>query len=117
MEERSEVFYRVNYERGIVACVLTGCKYIALHRIEKYAPHVYAWEIPGLEIDDTYVGVAKCAPDDEFDLEYGKQLALVRAKAKRCKAINEAVDKAYSILSHEAKELAHRGIHKIPKNF
>ena len=34
-----------------------------------------------------YIGVAKCNDDDEFDLEFGKKLALAKAKEKRIKAV------------------------------
>ena len=30
----------------------------------------------------TFVGIAKCHPDDKFDVEFGKKLALIRAKCK-----------------------------------
>ena len=36
---------------------------------------------------DEYRGVAKCHPDDVFDVEYGKKLALARAKTKHTHAM------------------------------
>jgi len=38
-------------------------------------------------INDRFVGKAKCHPNDEFDIEYGKALALLRAKEKHQKAL------------------------------
>lgn len=34
-----------------------------------------------------YIGKAKCHPDDEFDVELGKRLALLRAKRKYLRAM------------------------------
>ena len=46
----------------------------------------------------TVRGVAKCNPNDEFDLEYGKALAAARCQekiaAKRCKRAYSKVDEA-----------------------
>ena len=43
-------------------------------------------------IDSMYKGVAKCHPDDTFDVEYGKRLALLRAKEKYLRAISTKLD-------------------------
>ena len=38
-------------------------------------------------INERYVGIAKCHDSDTFDEEFGKKLALARAKAKKADAI------------------------------
>lgn len=39
-------------------------------------------------VDNRYVGIAKCREGDIFDEEFGKKLALARAKAKKANAIH-----------------------------
>lgn len=39
-------------------------------------------------IDNQFVGVAKCHENDIFDEEFGKKLALARAKAKKADALH-----------------------------
>lgn len=55
-------------------------------------------------IKSEYVGKAKCHPDDEFDVEFGKRLALLRAKQKYLKAMES---KMYEI-NEWIQELAER---------
>ena len=81
--------YLVYENKGIVVCKLWDCKDLAIKCIKKYG---------GLEcktdkyaIENIFTGIAKCSPEDEFDLEYGKRLALDRAKAKRSKAIKDGI--------------------------
>ena len=44
------------------------------------------------DISRVYVGKAKCHPDDTFDEEFGKKLALLRAKNKYLKAMYYRLD-------------------------
>lgn len=63
----------------------------------------------------TVRGVAKCNPNDEFDLEYGKALAAARCSekiaAKRCKRAYSKVDEARAqvnaALSHLQKMMTY----------
>ena len=117
MKDESQVIFKVNKERGICICILTGCAEIARKRICKYAPHVdFDWWDKRLDITikDKYVGVAKCAPEDTFDKEYGKKLALMRAKAKRCKDVNSVICQAIDIVKREVSDLVKYGIHEVP---
>ena len=45
------------------------------------------WNIPDLNRE--YVGIARCSENDEFDEEFGKKLALARAKIKKADAIQK----------------------------
>lgn len=45
------------------------------------------------QINDCYFGKAKCHPDDVFDVEFGKRLALLRAKKKHLAAVEGTLDK------------------------
>lgn len=43
------------------------------------------------KINSSYSGRAKCHPDDEFNEEFGKRLALLRAKAKYLRAMEDKI--------------------------
>ena len=58
-----EIYFRT-YNQRVVKCILIEC-------------------VDG--IDDEFVGVAKCDPQDEFDFKVGRKLALERALDKRLK--------------------------------
>lgn len=56
----------------------------------------------------TVRGVAKCAPNDEFDLEYGKRLAAARCAVKiATKRMNRAVCKVDMALEAANVAIAH----------
>ena len=98
-----EVEFRVFPEKGIVVCRLLDCAEIAKNRIEKYTHISFRhWSINYL-ISDVFVGIAKCAPEDTFDEEVGKKIALTKAKAKRCKAVNYMIKK---FIEDEKRDLA-----------
>lgn len=87
------VEYLVFESQGVVVCKLHRCKHIVVDRLNKYARGNLCLfgDVDNYTINDTFTGVARCAPEDTFDIETGKKLALIRAKAKRAKAINNAV--------------------------
>lgn len=74
--------YFVNKEKGVVVCKLENCaSSLACDVCHKgWEPH------PLLELEDTFIGKAKCAPDDTFDPEIGKKIAYRRAMIKLYKA-------------------------------
>jgi len=43
-------------------------------------------------IKGKYIGKAKCHPEDEFDIDYGKKLALLRAKEKYLNAMSKQLE-------------------------
>lgn len=56
----------------------------------------------------TVRGVAKCAPNDEFDLEYGKRLAAARCVAKIAnKRMNRAEDKVNEAVEAVSTAIGH----------
>ena len=68
-------------------------------------------------INERYVGVAKCHEHDAFDEEFGKKLALARAKAKKAYAVNasffefvEQLDKLNYLVGKKSDELYRRWI-------
>lgn len=84
-------FY-VDEEKKIVVCKLEINQYVALKRIRKYSKHICVLRPEYYRIPGVFYGKAKCAPEDTFDIEVGKKIALDRAKAKRRTAINKAID-------------------------
>lgn len=68
-------------------------------------------------INERYVGVAKCHEHDTFDEEFGKKLALARAKAKKADAIHakffkfiEQLDELNYLAGKKSDELYRRWI-------
>lgn len=56
------------------------------------------------KIQNDYYGIAKCHPDDEFDIDFGKRLALIRAKQKYLNAIEGVLERS----NHWVSQLAYR---------
>ena len=71
--------YIVNKEKRTVVCVLSDCSRDALKAIDKSFKEIFVYD---LYINDKYVGVAKCSPEDEWDEKIGKRLAFSRAYAE-----------------------------------
>ena len=117
-----DVEFLVFEDKGVVVCKLYNCKYIALKRINKYTGGKLVIKMGGMDycstesyfIDDVFVGVARCASEDKFDLEYGKKLALTRAKTKRGKAVNKAIESYVENIQSRLARLTKEGIHKVP---
>ena len=107
----SDVTFKIDEKNRVVVCMITGCRYIAMDRIAKYTRYC---PYHGYQISNTFMGIARCNPEDEFDIEYGKKLALTRAKAKRGTAINNAIIKYVSDTKRELSSLIKYGLHKIP---
>lgn len=59
--------------------LLRDLDYECIMRIRKCYPDIKCWG------SVTAKGVAKCAPEDEFDFEVGSRLAFKKAKNKLCK--------------------------------
>ena len=103
--------YYVNEEKKVVVCVLIVTDEI-LNKLHKYG---LAEEYFPYESDvRKYTGVARCAPEDEFDVEYGKRLAEYRASYKRWKDVNrELLDYATEV-NAKIKNLEDYGLLRMP---
>ena len=53
-------------------------------------------------INKRFVGIAKCSPNDTFNVEFGKKLALQRAKVKKAKAVEKKYFKIVNAIEHLA---------------
>lgn len=115
-EQSSDIEFKVFKDKGVVVCKLYDCETIAIRRINKYT-RISCYSYNRFDndlINDVYVGVARCAPEDTFDEEYGKKLALARAKAKRGKAVNNALYAFINDVKKDLERLEKYGIHQIP---
>ena len=57
------------------------------------------------KIQNDYYGIAKCHPDDEFDIDFGKRLALLRAKQKYLDAVERVLDKSNKWIEQVANRI------------
>ncbi len=104
-----DVEYMIYPEERRVVCRLLDCSRTAFKRILKYTNADYV--IGPYRVDDTFVGIAKCAPEDEFDAEFGMKLALARAKRKRGKAVNHKVQQYIDDVQYSLDKLRAYAIH------
>lgn len=109
----NDMMFKVDKKHGVVVCTLYNCKDIPLKRIDKYLTNMSIRDASKYCIKDKYTGVAKCAPDDKFDEEHGKKLALRRAKNKRCRAINAAVVACYVDAHNKFANMLKFGTHRL----
>lgn len=110
----NDVEFKVFADKGVIVCRLLDCEEIAISRIFKYVKISCIFNYDKYLINDVYTGVAKCSPEDTFNEEYGKKLALSRAKKKRGKAINKALKKFYIDMRRDLLNLKSHGIHEVP---
>ena len=106
-----DVSFRIDEKNKVVVCKITNCEDLAISRIDKYSYCDYH-DMNMYEIPDTFTGVARCNAYDKFDVEYGKKLALTRAKAKRGRAINAALYRYIKKAQRGLEDLKRYGIHR-----
>ena len=94
-----ETKFNVNKELRTITCIMTTKEDFVSRLIRfGFAEEFYKlpFELRDLREDDLdvckYVGIAVCNPDDEWDEEYGKQLAEYRAACLRRNDINEKIN-------------------------
>lgn len=110
----SDVEFIVKADKGVVVCKLYNCSEIPVRRISKQVGTIFPYSVENYEIDNVYIGVAKCSPEDTFDEETGKRIALTKAKRKRGQAINNALKEFIADAEKDLKRIVEYGIHKIP---
>ena len=97
MKDQVNTKFFVNKEKGIVVCVIDMNLGMIADRFKKYdilIPDSYVL----YDYHVTFKGIAKCAPEDTFDENYGKRLAEYRANVKRQRAVNKAFRKYIDML-------------------
>lgn len=92
-----KIHYVIDKEHGIVECILSNCAKDLNNRIInhyiKNGSKIYNRPYDDMSSLNKFIGIAKCLPEDEFDEETGKKLALLKAKNKRAKAFNRYMKK------------------------
>lgn len=89
--------YFVNKEKGVVVCKLEDCFDSVI-----YDMHQKGWPFDeNLEIPNTFTGKAKCSPEDTFNEDIGKRIALNRALIK----LNTAKRRMLNSFITEAKKV------------
>ena len=96
----------------VVICELYNCEFMAISRIHKYIKNNSTPRIRRYLINNSFTGVAKCDPEDVWDVDTGIAIAMERAKKKRNKAANAAVLKYVTETARELENLADFGIHE-----
>ena len=107
-----DIKFIVNKDKRIVICKLLNCRDIPWNRISKYVSGGYWYE--DMDVKQIYTGVARCSAEDEWDEEYGKKLALARAKRRRARDINRELNKFCDKIERQIRDLRHYGIHELP---
>jgi len=113
---KSDIVFHVNTEKRTVVCRLLHCKQIPFERINKKTGIQKFFVLSELvpDIQDTFIGVAHCAPEDQFDEEYGKKLALLRARKQRAHAVNIALREFVKTLDEMSDYIEKECYSKIP---
>lgn len=102
--------YYVNKEKRTVACVMYTYNDVR-DKIQKYGlvpSYKYLCQVK------VYHGVAKCAPEDEWDETIGRRLAERRAAAKRQNYVNGEIDKFIQGEVARLNNLIEHGLLKYP---
>lgn len=94
-----DVQYFIDEEKKVVVAKIVGTAYDISCELCKLGYH----EVPTI-IADSFVGKAKCSPDDVFDIEKGKKIAFKRAFAKYTRAKNRELTrfKSWLVSNNEA---------------
>lgn len=89
-----QIKYSIDEMKRVVVAWMEGCEVDAIYaalKPFKYSPYVYSDMMEKLlsaakkrdfYIPSTFRGIAKCSPDDKWDVEYGKDLARSKMHSK-----------------------------------
>lgn len=106
----------VNKEKRTIVCIITT-EGDVLKRLEKYGVEMVDdyWRYGDKKMIRRYKGVAKCAPEDEWDETYGKRLAEYRAAKARQIDVNRDLNDAVDHLKLGIAKLTTYGYLKEPR--
>ncbi len=89
-----ETTFSINEEKRTIACIITTRNDV-LGTLEKYeglsAYEKYQLDPPEYMDKLVFVGIAKCSPEDKWDVNYGMRLAEFRAQVKRTNYHNKKI--------------------------
>ena len=78
----TNIKYVVNPEKKTVVCLLEGCKDDVYNAMSPSEQAIVLFLHVNCELNNKYIGVAKCDPEDTFDEEFGRKLARNRMLKK-----------------------------------
>ena len=110
-DNRVTTEYKVNEEKRTVVCIIKTTNDIS-SRLVKY--DLSTNEIFLFDPDRIYKGIARCAPDDTWDEEYGKRLAEYRASRARQVDVNNELKNYIKTISKRIDNLYDHGLMKNP---
>ena len=119
IEAKDRVKRQFKVNGNVVTCIITA-RLDVEYRLYKYGL-MSEREFANLYYDDNninvikYVGVAKCAPEDYFDLDTGKRIAEYRASEKRMRDVNRRLSAAIEEIENNINNLEEHGYIKISK--
>lgn len=105
--------FKINREKGVVVCIVKTREDVA-EICRKYNCFNLLDYISYYE-ERVYKGIARCAPEDEWDETYGKRLAEYRAMTKRANYVNRKVKKIWKDTTRKLNNLYKYGFLKDPK--
>lgn len=100
----------VQSEKKMVICILENTKFDAREFIDDFKngdPTCltnYIYDRKLVTMPNKFIGIAKCADEDEFDEEFGKRLAFHRAKEKRDKCLFKILQKVIDRVNQELED-------------
>lgn len=80
IKSKKECEYIISKERRQVICVMNGTKYgftSFINQLDQCGNDLFKYVMPS-----TFIGVATCAPEDEWDEQLGKDIAYAKAAEK-----------------------------------
>lgn len=80
IKSKKECEYTISKERRQVICIMNDTKYgfiNFLNHCGQYGGDLFKYAMPS-----TFIGVATCAPEDEWDEQLGKDIAYAKAAEK-----------------------------------
>ena len=106
-------FIYVNEEKRRVRAVAIDCQYLGIESMDndRIFRSIHGLDIADgsllskkLMMQDSYVGTAVCAPEDEFSYEIGADIALSKLKTK----LENAIMSRHKMLADELRAIADR---------
>lgn len=110
--ERVSTEYKVNKNKRTVVCIIKTINDVA-ERLKKYGLADEDYDNIDLDIR-VYKGIARCAPEDEWDETYGRRLAEYRAARARQLDVNEDLNKYIKGITKCVDSLCNFGFMKTP---
>ena len=105
--------YYIDEEKRTVVCVLELDRVSLLTRIQKYNIPLYSFRTPAGKV--IFKGIAKCAPEDKFDVIKGKDLAFNRAIRKHNKYCNRFFENHIQDMERRLNNMKQYGMYSVPE--